>query len=62
MVRNIDQPGFSPELGGRDGTGLCRKGGGGRMINFLVFIWKFNLLMLKLLSELGTSVTFGKVE
>ena len=22
MVRNIDQPGSSPELGGRDGTGM----------------------------------------
>ena len=62
MVRNIDQPGSSPELGGGDGSGLCRKGGGGQTINFLVFIWKFNLLKLKLLSELGTSVTFGKVE
>ena len=65
MVRSIDQPGSSPEPGGRDGAGLCRKGGGGdQTINLLVVLCKLDLFheKLKLLSKLRSCVTFGRVE
>ena len=63
MVRSIDQPGSSPEQGGRDGAGLCGKGGGDQSINLLVGLNSTYFIMkLKLLSKLRSCVTFGRVE
>ena len=47
MVRNIDQPGSSPELGGRDGTGLYRKGGGGPNDKFSGVYLEVQLIKVK---------------
>ena len=63
MVRNVDRPSSSPEPGGRDGAGLCGKGGGDQSINLLVVLNSTCFIIkLKLLSKLRSCVTFGRVE
>ena len=47
MVRNIYQPGSSPELGGGDGSGLCRKGGGGANDKFFGVYLEVQLINVK---------------
>ena len=56
MVRGIDQPGSSPELGGREGGGRSiNKFTGGSNSTYFV-------IKLKLLSKLRSCFTFGRVE